>query len=112
VLDLAYRLRTNEWNGEVSLQLELVGSRPVAAADPPTTFVHEHRSYACRVVDLASGKELRIRNAQGKVLTVQQGQRWGWLRHSPGDQVQVDVSQPYYFQLIKAAVAALEGEGK
>lgn len=112
VLDLAYRLRTNEWNGEISLQLELVGSRPVPAADPPTTFVHEDRSYACKVVDAETGKELRIRNAQGKVLTVQQGQRWGWLTKSPGDRVQVDVSQPHYFHLIKAALLALAEEGE
>lgn len=117
VLDLAYRLRTNEWNGEVSLQLELVGSRPVAVTtfptpDPPTTFVHEERSYACKLVEAATGKELRIRNAQGKVLTIQQGQRWGWLTKGSGDRVQVDVSQPYYFNLIKAALIALEGEGK
>lgn len=112
VLDLAYRLRTNEWNGEISLQLELVGSRPVPAADPPTTFVHEERSYACKVVEAETGKELRIRNAQGKVLTVQQGQRWGWLTKSPGDRVQVDVSQPHYFHLIKAALLALAEEGE
>ncbi len=112
VLDLAYRLRTNEWNGEISLQLELIGSRPAAVVDPPITFVHENRSYACKVVEVATGKELRIRNAQGKVLTIQKGQRWGWLTNGPGDRMQVDVSQPYYFHLIKAAMLALAGEGE
>lgn len=117
VLDLAYRLRTNEWNGEISLQLELVGCRPAAvpalpATDPPTAFVHESRSYACKVVAVETGKELRIRNAQGKVLTVQQGQRWGWLTKGPNDREQIDVSQPYYFNLIKAALLALKEEEK
>jgi single-stranded-DNA-specific exonuclease len=116
ILDLAYRLRTNEWNGDVSLQLELVGVRLARVpagltADPPIAFVHEDRSYACKLVEIANGKELRIRNAQGKVLAIQKGERWGWLTKSPGDRVPVDVSQPYYFNLIKAALVALAEQG-
>jgi len=106
-MDIAYRLRTNEWNGEVSLELELVGGRSAAAARERTDFVHGDRCYACRLVAIAQGKELRIRNPDGKVLIVQQGQRIGQLTHSSAQTIEVDVCQPHYFALIKAALDAL-----
>jgi len=106
-MDIAYRLRTNEWNGEVSLELELVGGRSVAAPSERTEFVHGDRCYACRLVAIAPGKELRIRNPDGKVLTVQQGQRIGQLTHPSKEATEVDVCQPPYFALIKAALDAL-----
>ncbi len=106
-MDIAYRLRTNEWNGEVSLELELVGGRAATAASERTEFVHGDRCYACRLVAIDQGKELRIRNPEGKVLTVQQGQRIGQLTHPSTESTEVDVCQPPYFALIKAALDAL-----
>jgi single-stranded-DNA-specific exonuclease len=107
-LDIAYRLRTNEWNGEVSLQLELVGARPSSLPATTATFTHEDRSYTCRLTKLPASQELSIQNAQGKILTVQRGQRTGSLAHSATHRTQVDVCQPPYFSLIKAALSALE----
>ncbi len=106
-MDIAYRLRTNEWNGEVSLELELVGGRAATAASERTDFVHGDRCYACRLVAIDPGKELRIRNPEGKVLIVQQGQRIGHLTHPATEPMEVDVCQPPYFALIKAALDAL-----
>jgi single-stranded-DNA-specific exonuclease len=106
-MDIAYRLRTNEWNGEVSLELELVGGRAATAASERAEFVQGDRCYACRLVAIDQGKELRIRNPEGKVLTVQQGQRIGQLTHPSTESTEVDVCQPPYFALIKAALDAL-----
>ena len=106
-MDIAYRLRTNEWNGEVSLELELVGGRSATTANERTEFVHGDRCYACRLVAIDQGKELRIRNPEGKVLIVQQGRRVGQLTHPATDPLEVDVCQPHYFALIKAALDAL-----
>lgn len=107
-LDIAYRLRRSEWQGEISLELELAGARLPSAVNQTAEFVHDDRAYSCRLVELASGqKQLRLRNAQGKVLVVEKGRRFGVLAQSAAESVEVDVSQPHYFNLIKAALTAL-----
>lgn len=106
-LDIAYRLRRSEWQGEVSLELELVGARLSTVPSHKAEFVYDDRCYTCRMVELESGKQLRLRNPQGKVLVLNQGERIGILTKNPTESVEVDVSQPYYFNLIKAAIAAL-----
>jgi single-stranded-DNA-specific exonuclease len=52
--------------------------------------------------------ELRIRNPEGKVLAIQKGQRTGLLGVKREEAQKVDVTQPHYYQLIKAATRALE----
>ena len=114
-LDLAYRVQTNEWNGEVSIQLELIGLRLPAApdsdpvADPveEAHFVHSDRPYTCHLVAQAVGQELRIRNQQGNLLVIQQGQKMGTLT-SQGNATAIDVTQPHYYHLIKAALGVLK----
>jgi len=109
-LDIAYRLRRSDWNGEVALELELVGARPSTIPTQTANFVYDDRAYSCHLLELETGKQLRIRNSQGKLLVLQQGQRVGILCKSPTDVIEVDVCQSYYFNLIKAALAALEVE--
>lgn len=108
-LDLAYRLRTNEWNGEISLELELVGARKPVAIAASVTFWHNDRAYTCEVLQHKTGKQLRIRNGQGKELVVQQGQKMGILNQDQCEPIAVSVcrSSPYY-DVIKAALSALE----
>lgn len=108
-IDIAYRLRTNEWQGEVSVQLELVGVRLPAQAVPDcwTEFYCGDRQYFCQVVKRSTGRELRIRNPEGKLLVVQQGQKVGRLSHAPSEVQQVNVCQPPFYQLVRAAVAVL-----
>jgi single-stranded-DNA-specific exonuclease len=106
-LDIAYRLRRSEWNGEVSLELELAGARPSSVPSQTAEFVYDDRAYTCRLVELESGKQLRLRNAQGKVLVLNQGQCFGTLNQSPTEAIEIDVRQPYYYNLIKAALMAL-----
>ena len=106
LVDIAYRVQTNEWNGEVSLQLELVGVRPATIA-VESPFVHNDRPYTCQVVARSVGQELRIRNEQGNLLVLQQGQKMGTL-NKQGTSSPIDVTQPHYYQLVKAALKALK----
>ncbi|MGB0562402.1 MAG: single-stranded-DNA-specific exonuclease RecJ, partial [Spirulinaceae cyanobacterium] len=69
-------------------------------------FHYGDRRYTCCLAHAQT--ELRIRNAQGKVLAVQKGQRTGLLGERRETAVPVDVTQPYYYSLIMAARAALE----
>jgi single-stranded-DNA-specific exonuclease len=64
------------------------------------TFHYNNRLYSCNLEN--QGKILKIRNDQGKILAIQKGQRRGKL----GDQ-SVDVTQPPFFQMIKAAMESL-----
>ncbi len=108
-VDIAYKLRENTWNGNTSVELELVGIRLPASPASPTKkaeFYHNERRYTCSLSD--SLNELRIRNAEGKVLAVQKGQRIGLLGIKREEAKEVDVTQPHYYQLIKAATRALD----
>jgi len=115
-LDVAYRVRSNEWNGEVSIELELVGARLPSPSDDGalngTLFQHGDRPYTCEIAHTPSGKLLKIQNTQGRVLVIQQGQKMGTLGGDRQPNTPVDVTQPFYFDLIKAALGALEKSKK
>lgn len=72
-------------------------------------FRYNKRRYTCYVV-LGNRRELRIQNFAGKTLVVKQGQRSGILQIDSKDPKKVDVTQPYFYNLIRAAVQALETE--
>ncbi|MEQ8756696.1 MAG: single-stranded-DNA-specific exonuclease RecJ [Coleofasciculus sp. G1-WW12-02] len=107
-IDIAYKLKDNAWNGNVTIELELVGIR-VSESAPSSIkkaeFHHNERRYTCSLWE--SLNELRIKNDQGKVLVVQKGQRTGLLGFNRDEAKQVDVTQTHYYQLIKAATRAL-----
>lgn len=108
-VDIAYRLRTNDWNGELSLELELMGVRKPMAIAASIAFLHKDRQYHCDVFQQVAGKQLRIRNSQGKELIVQQGQPMGTLSEQQRTPTQVNVCKPsHYYDLIKTALSALE----
>jgi hypothetical protein len=71
-------------------------------------FYFDHRRYICSLVQVDRAKELKIKNHQGLVLAVKQGQKFGLIGKSRHDARQVDVSQPYFYNLIKAAMNALD----
>jgi len=107
-VDIAYKLRENSWNGNTTIELELVGIRlPASPSSPAKTaeFYHNKRRYTCSLSEPLN--ELRIRNPEGKVLAIQKGQRIGLLGMKREDAKEVDVTQPHYYQLIKAATRAL-----
>lgn len=108
-LDIAYRVRTNEWNGEVSVQLEIIGIRlPAQPSKALVEFSYSQRNYTCTLLEQGDTKELRIRNFKGEVLAVQKGQRIGTLGKPEQAAKTIDVSQPQFYHLIKAALQALE----
>lgn len=108
-VDIAYKLRQNTWNGNTNVELELAGIRLPSSslsASKKAEFYFNERRYTCSLDESLS--ELRIRNSEGKVLAVQKGQRTGLLGMKRDDAKEVNINQPPYFQLIKAARSALE----
>ena len=107
-LDIAYKLRENHWNGNTSIELELVGVRLPASTSTrqKAAFEYNGRSYACSLWE--SLNELRIKNDRGQVLAVRRGHRTGLLGTTRENAKEVDVTGPPYYQIIKAALTALE----
>jgi single-stranded-DNA-specific exonuclease len=105
-LDVAYRLKSNEWNNEVSVQLEVIGVR---LPEQPSSieFRFSDRVYTCMMLEQNGAKELRIQNARGETLVIQKGQRIGTLGKLNQAAQEVDVSQAPFYGLVKAAVSAL-----
>jgi single-stranded-DNA-specific exonuclease len=125
-LDIAYKLRENTWRGQTTIEMELVSTRlPASSTDTPaaainvpltnlsktqvphsvTDFSFKNRSYQCSLS--AAGQMLEIVNADGQTLTVTKGQKMGLLRMADRSDKQVDVTEPYFYQLIKAAMQNL-----
>lgn len=71
------------------------------------TFEYDRRSYFCGLYPSSSKLELRIRNDRGQVLAIEKGQKFGLLGTSRDNARTVDVSQPRFYHLIKAAMKAL-----
>ncbi|WP_297087102.1 single-stranded-DNA-specific exonuclease RecJ [Thermoleptolyngbya sp. C42_A2020_037] len=129
-IDIAYRLRLNEWNGQVNVELELIGIRlpggvpiPDLPAPPPNSaepqpsppsppaglaFPFNNRTYTCHITTVEGQRELHIYNPDGQLLATRPKETWGFLGKSRADAQPVDVSQPHYFNLIRAALNALE----
>jgi len=53
-------------------------------------------------------KELRIRNESGEVLAVEQGKKFGLQGKERESSKEVDLSQAYFYNLVKAAISAIE----
>lgn len=102
-LDVAYRVKSNEWNNQVSVQLEVLGVR-FPGQSSQTEFRFSDRVYHCTMLDQ---KELRIQNAKGDILVIQKGRKIGTLGRIDKTIQEVDVSQAPYYDLVKAAVNAL-----
>ena len=103
VLDLAYRLKTNEWQGEMSMQLEVIGAKMPKDEFNGVEFSWNDREYVCQRIDRAGILELRIRNTKGEILAIQKGQRIGTLGKRFQALRQIDVTQEPYFGLVKQA---------
>lgn len=132
-VDLAYRLRLNEWNGKKSVELEVIGIRSSTGVDSddgsasgqsdtvngktnesddlwttqPVAFCCGDRQYRASICRYEDEKELRIRNPEGKVLAVQPSQKRGLMGNRRDDAQEVNVFEPHYFTLICAAMDAL-----
>ncbi len=144
VVDLAYQLKENHWNGAVNLELDVVAIRPAVTssapvrspvlADRPATydpaatpiadkglkplapstpkrasFTFRDRPYNCAWGDRDGQPELRIRNPEGKVLALVDGESTGLLGPSRETAEPVDLNHPFFRSLIAAAKGALAG---
>jgi single-stranded-DNA-specific exonuclease len=90
-----------------SFEVELRESRFLQTLTP-IEFYYNKRKYTCGISQINETKELRIRNLEGQVLAIQPQQRRGLLGKCRADAKEIDVSQPYYFNLIRSALSALE----
>jgi len=75
-------------------------------------FYYDCHRYICSLVQVDFVKELKIKNHQGFVLAVKQGEKIGLLGKSRHNAKQVDVSKSHFYNVIKAAMSALELETK
>jgi single-stranded-DNA-specific exonuclease len=115
-LDIAYKLRENHFNGNTSIELELVGVRlptqsHIFFASPPTplrtTIEYNQRHYTCGIYKNGSVPELRIGYPEGKILAVELGHTIALLGTNRQEAMEVDVSQPEYNMIIQTALQAL-----
>ncbi|WP_375513051.1 DHH family phosphoesterase [uncultured Nostoc sp.] len=115
-VDVAYKLRENYFNGNTTIELELIGVRlPIQLqqffTSPPTpsstTFEYNQRQYTCGFYKNGIEAELRIKNSEGKVLAMQPGHIIGLLGTNRQNAKEVDISQPQYDSIIQAALQAL-----
>lgn len=179
-LDIAYKLKLNEWQGNTTLQLELVGVRsptqPPLPAQPPSSsgatampgaaspqlpfspatpasippsditqptataapanhpvaadasvddvytttaanpgqtiyqadFYYSHRRYQARTRQEGDARKLEIQNPEGQVFVVLLPDRRGYLCIPGTSPRPVDISEPHYFNLLRAGLDALE----
>ncbi|MEG3835323.1 hypothetical protein [Microcoleus sp. Z1_C3] len=75
-------------------------------------FYFDCHKYICSLVQVDFVKELKIKNHQGFVLAVKQGEKIGLLGKSRHNAKQVDVSKSHFYNVIKAAMNALELENR
>jgi len=73
-------------------------------------FYYDCHRYICSLVQVDFVKELKIKNHQGFVLAVKQGEKIGLLGKTRHNAKQIDVSKPHFYNVIKAAMSALELE--
>ncbi len=116
-IDIAYRLRLNEWQDQQTVELELVGIRLPTQSLPPKSvgsdrpsadFYHKQRKYSCGLYEMLSYQELRIKNSDGKVLVLQPEHTKGLLGKNRDEAEEFDASQPHFYSLIQAALKALD----
>ncbi|XWK89499.1 MAG: single-stranded-DNA-specific exonuclease RecJ [Phormidium sp.] len=114
-IDIAYRLQENIWNGNTTIEIELLGVRnstespsqsPIALVK--AEFYHNQKRYTCGLYPNDSLTELRIRNAEGKVLAIPLGKTTGLLGKTREDAREINILQPPFSTLVEAAQIALE----
>jgi single-stranded-DNA-specific exonuclease len=116
-LDIAYKLRENKWKGQSNIEIELVSARAVNTSESrspkvqselsntvvPCSFSFQEREYQCELAP--DGQALKIWNNSGHTLTAIKGQKTATLATPTQGLKEVSVKEPYFFQLIKTAMA-------
>lgn len=121
-VDIAYKLRENIWNGNTTIEMELIGARlpsfskqaifhPLlesATLPLKAEFYYNQRQYTCGIFKIESSLELRIKNIECQVLAIERGKSTGFLGKNRQQAKEVDIHEVRFFNLIKAAFSALE----
>jgi single-stranded-DNA-specific exonuclease len=103
-LDIAYKLKENNWKDMRAIELEVISVRlPVAAQT--YKFNYQERDYDCSMSP--DKARLTIVNSQGQALVVNKGQKVAELIGVRAVE-SIDITKPYYFQLIKTAMQVLK----
>jgi single-stranded-DNA-specific exonuclease len=116
-LDIAYKLRENKWKGQSNIEIELVSARAVNTSESrspkvqselsntvvPCSFSFQEREYQCELAP--DGQSLKIWNNSGHTLTAIKGRKTATLATPTQGLKEVSVKEPYFFQLIKTAMA-------
>jgi single-stranded-DNA-specific exonuclease len=114
-VDIAYKLRENHFNGNTTIELELLGVRlpnqshlsfSPTATGLKANFDYNQRQYTCGIYENGSSPQLRIRNSEGKVLAVESGKPIALLGTNRQDAKEVNIA--HYDSIIQAALQALE----
>ena len=115
-LDIAYKLRENNFNGKTAIELELIGAKlpnhilklfTNSSNLSAVSFEYQQRQYTCGIYDNDMGKELRVKNSEGKVLVMRPDDKFGLLGFNRENAAQVNLSQPIYEGIIENAMQAL-----
>ncbi|MDJ0696645.1 DHH family phosphoesterase [Mastigocoleus sp. MO_188.B34] len=115
-VDIAYKLRENYFNGNTTIELEILGVRlpdssnlfPKVIKKPiKSSFEYNHRRYICAIYPNQFSGELRIKNPEGIVLAVELGKNIGLLGANRQEAQTVDISEQRYQVIIQAAWNAL-----
>jgi single-stranded-DNA-specific exonuclease len=104
-LDIAYKLKENSWRDSVSIELEVVSVR-LPMPTHQHQFNYQERDYDCSISD--DKLRITIINDQGGALVVNKGQKIAELISPAAPIAAIDITQPFYFQLIKTAMQVLQ----
>jgi single-stranded-DNA-specific exonuclease len=106
-LDIAYKLKENNWKDARNIELEVISVRsPVSVTNH--TFNYQDRDYSCGIsIDRS---QLTIVNAQSQSLIVNKGHKVAQLISGSTPIKSIDITQPYYFDLIKTAMKTVQSE--
>ncbi|MDY6898452.1 MAG: single-stranded-DNA-specific exonuclease RecJ, partial [Cyanobacteriota bacterium] len=72
-------------------------------------FEYNNRQYICGIYQNGSSTELRIKSPENKILAVQPGNNIGLLGINREQAQKIDIYQHPYYDIIQAALKALEG---
>jgi single-stranded-DNA-specific exonuclease len=103
-LDIAYKLKENNWRDSRSIELEVISIR-LPGSDRTYNFKYQERDYTCSVS--TNRDRLTIVNSKGQALVVNKGQKLAESIAPSAPIETVDITQAYYFHLIKTAMQVL-----
>ena len=104
-LDIAYKLKENNWRDSRSIELEVISVRLPASAQT-YQFNYQNRDYDCSISD--DKLRITIINEQGGALVINKGQKIAELINQAAPIESIDITKPFYFELIKSAMKVLQ----